>query len=188
MVLHRGARLLGTVAIVTLGFTAVSASAAPPPTYAAYIVDTTGKLVGTATFISISGGGVQVHVDAAGLVPGMHGMHIHMIGSCNALRDDKGVATPFGAAGPHFDPQGTGHHMGPDGDGHAGDLPNIMADDAGNASTSFFAPKLSVLEGPANIVGRAIVIHANPDNYTDTPPNGGSGPRVECGEIGPLRS
>ena len=171
---------------LSLGLTMTAANAAPP-TFAAYIVDTTGKAVGTATFISVANG-VQVHVDAMGLVPGMHGMHIHMTGSCNALRDDKGVATPFGAAGPHFDPQGTGHHMGPDGDGHAGDLPNLRADDAGNASISFFDPKLSVLEGPTNIVGRAIVIHANPDNYTDTPMNGGSGGRVECGEIGPLRS
>ena len=39
----------------------------------------------------------------------------------------------------------------------------------------------------ANIVGRAIVIHANEDNYTDTPPLGGSGPRIACGEIGPVR-
>jgi Cu-Zn family superoxide dismutase len=173
---------------LSMGLSISSAIAAGPPTFAAYIVDTTGKQVGTATFIGIKEGGVQVHVDTSGLAPGMHGMHIHMNGSCNALRDDKGVATPFGAAGAHFDPQGTMHHMGPDGDGHAGDLPNIRADYAGNASISFYDPKLSVLDGPTNIVGRSIIIHANPDNYTDMPMNGGSGGRVECGEIGPLRS
>jgi Cu-Zn family superoxide dismutase len=182
-------RTLTAAAIaVSLSSVGTAAIAARQPTYAAYIVDATGKQVGVATFIGIEGGGVQIHVETTGLEPGMHGLHIHQNGSCNSLVDDKGVSTPFGAAGPHFDPQGTGHHMGPDGDGHAGDLPNIMADDSGNAATSFYDPKLSVLDGPTNIVGRSIVIHANPDNYTDMPMNGGSGKRVECGEIGPLRS
>ena len=181
-------RTLSAAAILMSALTVSAANAAGPPTYAAYIVDATGKQVGMATFIGIKGGGVQIHVDTSGLAPGVHGMHIHINGSCNALRDDKGTVTPFGAAGGHFDPGGTMHHMGPDGDGHAGDLPNITASDAGNASTSYYAPRLSVLDGPNDIVGRAIVIHANVDNYTDTPMNGGSGGRVECGEIGPLRS
>ena len=180
--------LSAAVVLIFTGAVTATASAAPPPTYAAYIIDPTGKEVGVATFIGIESGGVQIHVDTTGLTPGVHGMHIHVNGSCNALRDEKGAVTPFGAAGAHFDPGGTMHHLGPDGDGHAGDLPNITASDAGNASTSFYAPRLSVLDGPRDIVGRAIVIHANADNYTDAPTNGGSGARVECGEIGPLRS
>jgi Cu-Zn family superoxide dismutase len=115
-------------------------------------------------------------------------MHIHEIGSCNPLVDTTGKSTPFGAAGGHFDPQSTGHHLGPNGSGHAGDLPNLEADDAGHAVTTFYDDRLSVLSGPTDIVGRAIVIHANEDNYTDTPTNGGSGARVACGEIGALRS
>jgi Cu-Zn family superoxide dismutase len=165
-----------------------AASAAPPPTYGAYIIDTTGKEVGSATFIGVDTGGVEIHVDVSGLTPGLHGMHIHANGSCNALRDTTGKVTPFGAAGPHFDPQGAEHHLGPSGAGHAGDLPNIEADLAGHAVTTFYVDRLSVAQGPTNIVGRAIVIHANEDNYTDVPPNGGSGARVECGEIGALRS
>jgi Cu-Zn family superoxide dismutase len=176
------------------GVLALASVAAPPlaqaagvPTFAAYIVDTTGKEVGTATFIGVDGG-VQVRVDTTGLTPGKHGMHIHENGSCNALRDTSGKVTPFGAAGGHFDPDATAHHEGPDGNGHAGDLPNIRASAKGHAVTTFFTNRLSVEPGPKNIVGRAIVIHANEDNYTDTPPLGGSGARVECGEIGPVRS
>jgi len=156
------------------------------PTFAAYIYDTTGKQLGQALFLDVDNG-VQVRVDVTGLPPGAHGMHIHEVGSCNPLRDTQGNATPFGAAGGHFDPQGTAHHLGPNGPGHAGDLPNLMADPAGHARTTFFVDRLSVRPGPTNIVGRAIVIHANEDNYTDTPPLGGSGPRIACGEIGPLR-
>src|ERR1700676_3917675 len=156
------------------------------PTFSAYIYDTTGKQLGQALFLDVDNG-VQVRVDVTGLPPGAHGMHIHEVGSCNPLRDTQGKVTPFGAAGGHFDPQGTAHHLGPYGSGHAGDLPNLVVDEAGHARTTFFDDRLSVKAGPMNIVGRAIVIHANEDNYTDTPPLGGSGGRIACGEIGPLR-
>ncbi len=158
------------------------------PTYAAYIVDPSGKEMGTATFVAIDTGGVLVRIDTVGLTPGKHGMHIHETGSCNALVDTTGKSTAFGAAGGHFDPQGTTHHAGPSGVGHSGDLPNIAASDTGHARTTFFTDRLSLREGPTSILGRAIIIHANEDNYTDEPVNGGSGARVECGEIGPLRS
>ena len=77
---------------------------------------------------------------------------------------------------------GTNMHKGPDGGGHAGDLPVLHADASGNARLAFFDSNVTV-GGPNTIVGRSIVIHALPDNFTDTPPNGGSGGRVACGEI-----
>jgi Cu-Zn family superoxide dismutase len=165
-----------------------AATASPPPTFAAYIIDPAGHPLGMATFIGVDTGGVEIHVDVTGLTPGYHGLHIHEYGSCNALIDATGKVTPFAAAGGHFDPQTTGHHAGPDGAGHAGDLPNLEADQAGHAVTTFYDARFSVHPGPLDIVGRSIVVHANEDNYTDTPPNGGSGPRVACGEIGALRS
>lgn len=166
-----------------------AAHAATAPVFAAYIVDTTGKEVGRATFTGVDTGGVLVRIDTVGLTPGKHGMHIHENGSCNALRDTTGKATPFGAAGGHFDPAESKSHKGPAGMGHAGDLPNLMATDAGHARTTFYTDRLTVKDGaPNNIVGRAIIVHANEDNYTDEPMNGGSGGRVECGEIGPIRS
>jgi len=179
-------------ASIAAGMAALSLAIAVRPvqaaatTYAAYVYDTTGKQIGQVTFVGVDGG-VQVRVDVSGLPPGAHGFHVHEIGSCNPVRDTTGKVTPFGAAGGHFDPQGTAHHLGPNGSGHAGDFPNLVANEAGHARTTFFTDRLSVLEGPTNIVGRSIIIHANEDNYTDTPPNGGSGARIACGEIGPLR-
>jgi Cu-Zn family superoxide dismutase len=180
------AAVIGCAAFAAGAAGVQTARAAVAPTYAAYVIDPAGKQLGVATFVGVDNG-VQIRIDVTGLTPGLHGMHIHENGSCNALRDTEGKATPFGAAGGHFDPQGTGHHLGPSGAGHAGDLPNLEVGDAGHARTTFFDDRLSVQEGPTNIVGRAIVIHANSDNYTDTPPGGGSGARVACGEIGPIR-
>jgi Cu-Zn family superoxide dismutase len=177
---------IGVIAgLVLLGGIGPAAIAATN-TYDAPIMSAAGKLVGDARFIGQSGGGTEIIVHVSGLPPGQHGMHIHEIGSCNALRDMAGVATPFGAAGGHFDPKHTGHHLGPNGGGHAGDLPMITVDAAGNGGFAYFAQGLDVT-GTDTIVGRSIVIHANPDNYTDTPPLGGSGPRIACGEIGGMR-
>ena len=160
-----------------------SGALAAPATFQADIVNPAGKVIGEATFIGVDKGGVQITVDVTTLTPGMHGMHIHEFGSCNPLPDSTGKMQAFGAAGGHFDPQGTGHHLGPEGAGHAGDLPMINVSQTGHGRITFYDDKLSVVPGPTNIVGRSIVIHANADNYTDTPPNGGSGARVACGEI-----
>ncbi len=176
------------VAALSVAFAAPLLSPAAVTTYAAYVYDAAGKPLGQVTFVGVDTGGVLVRVDVTGLPPGLHGMHIHEIGSCNPLRDTTGKVTPFGAAGGHFDPQGSGHHLGPNGPGHAGDFPNLNVNEAGHGRTTFFTDRLSVLDGPTDIVGRALVIHANEDNYTDTPPNGGSGTRIACGEIGPLRA
>ncbi len=186
-------RMLKTAALAACALLVAAVATPRPansaiPTFAAYIYDTTGKQIGQATFIGVDIGGVQVRVEVSGLPAGNHGMHIHEYGSCNPLRNTAGVSTPFGAAGSHFDPQGTGHHLGPNGTGHAGDFPNLNVDLRGNVHTTFFTDRLSVLSGPTNIVGRSLMIHANEDNYTDTPPLGGSGPRIACGEIGPLRA
>ncbi len=178
--------LAAGAALVGIASGSVRPAAAAVNTYAAYIYDTAGKQLGQAIFVGV-GNGVQIRVEVSGLPPGRHGMHLHEVGSCNPLRDVNGKVTPFGAAGGHFDPQGTGKHLGPDGAGHAGDLPNLTVDANGNGRTTFFDDRVSVQPGPTNIVGRAIVIHANEDNYSDSSPVGGSGARIACGEIGPLR-
>lgn len=172
--------------LVLVGGLVGPALAAGPPTFQAPIFTAANKPVGMARFVAVQGGGTEVvvHVDQPGLLPpGPHALVIHDLGSCNGLRDMKGVDTPFGAAGGHFDPSGTGHHRGPAGGGHAGDLPMITLDAAGLGGLAYYAPNLQV-SGPNTIVGRSIIIHAGPDNYTDTPADGGGGARIACGEIG----
>jgi Cu-Zn family superoxide dismutase len=169
-------------ALFVAGSGAMRPALAAPSTFQADIVSPAGKVIGQATFVGVDKGGVQITVDVTELTPGMHGMHIHEFGSCNPMID-AGKKVDFGAAGGHFDPQGTGHHLGPEGAGHAGDLPMLNVSLSGHGRETFYDDRLSVVPGPTNIVGRSIVIHANADNYTDTPPGGGSGARVACGEI-----
>jgi superoxide dismutase, Cu-Zn family len=167
----------------SLASSGIAAAAGPPIVFVAYVMDAKNATIGTARFIPIAKGGTQIIVSIDGLPPGMHGMHIHEFGSCNPLRDTQGNVTVFGAAGGHFDPMNTMHHLGPMGGGHAGDLPMLKIDDGGHGALAYYAPNIAT-SGANSIVGRSIVIHANADNYTDTPPAGGSDGRIACGEIG----
>jgi Cu-Zn family superoxide dismutase len=55
-----------------------------------------------------------------------------------------------------------------------------VVDDDGSTPTSGVAPRLST----ADLSGKALVIHAGGDTYSDTPPLGGGGARIACGVIG----
>jgi Cu-Zn family superoxide dismutase len=136
------------------------------------------KDLGTVTF-SAKGDKVVVHVQAKGLPPGKHGLHVHRDGNCGIGKvNDKDA--PAGAAGPHFDPANTGKHLGPEGDGHAGDLANLEIKADGTGTLKEATKKLKL----ADLKGKSVVVHANEDNYSDTPPLGGSGGRIACGVIG----
>jgi Cu-Zn family superoxide dismutase len=60
-----------------------------------------------------------------------------------------------------------------------GDLPALYVDSNEKASLPILVPKLHV----NNLQGLTLMIHANGDNYSDTPPLGGGGARVACGII-----
>ena len=88
--------------------------------------------------------------------------------------------TAAAAAGGHYDPEETGHHGTPWGDGHLGDLPALYVDDDGMATLPVLAPRPDM----DDLKGRALMIHAGGDNYSDQPkPLGGGGARVACGVI-----
>ena len=113
------------------------------------------------------------------LPPGIHGFHLHEHPMCDcAEKDGKMVAA--NAAGSHFDPAKTGKHEGPYGKGHLGDLPPLFVDADGNATVPVLAPRLKVKD----VKGRALMIHAGGDNYSDAPAAlGGGGARIACGVI-----
>ena len=112
-----------------------------------------------------------------GLAPGLHGFHVHENGDCKPAKKD-GKAGAALAAGGHYDPDKTGRHGTPWGDGHRGDLPPLYVDESGKAATPVLAPRLKM----ADLKGRALMIHAGGDNHADKPaPLGGGGARVACG-------
>ena len=112
------------------------------------------------------------------LPPGPHGFHVHQNGSCQPTTANN-QPVPAGAAGGHYDPQNTGKHEGPEGSGHLGDLPLLQVGQDGNANQNLTAPHIKDLAG---LKGKAVVIHAGGDNYSDQPqPLGGGGGRIACG-------
>lgn len=141
---------------------------------AAALSPTQGNAVKGTVMFHADGDGVLVHARIAGLKPnGEHGFHVHEKGDCSS---------PDGnSAGGHFNPAGTPHGP-PDGQRHAGDLPSLKADSNGVADMKFKVAGLTVGSGPADVLGRAVIVHANPDDYR-TQPTGNSGARLACGVV-----
>jgi len=113
------------------------------------------------------------------LSPGDHGFHLHEHADCGPGEKDGKVQAGI-AAGGHFDPDNTKMHMGPEGQGHKGDLPVLKVDADGTAHTTVVAPRLKL----ADVAGHSFVIHEGPDNYSDQPkPLGGGGARIACAAL-----
>ena len=111
--------------------------------------------------------------------PGAHGFHLHENPSCDPGEKD-GSVQPGWSAGNHYDPAKSGRHEGPQGAGHLGDLPILNVDEAGRAIGAVTAPRLKM----SDLKGRAVIIHAGSDTYSDQPEKGGGGgARIACGVI-----
>lgn len=129
---------------------------------------------GTVEFTNVTPDQVQVRVDVTGLTPGLHGFHIHEFGDCSA---------PDGSsAGGHFNPDKV-MHGGPGApEHHRGDLGNIKADAGGRAVVTMKTSAITLDAGPRGVLGRSVVIHADPDDL-QTDPAGDAGGRLSCGVI-----
>ncbi|MBJ8832495.1 superoxide dismutase [Cu-Zn] SodC2 [Citrobacter freundii] len=138
-----------------------------------------GQAIGTVT-IAETAKGLKFTPDLKALPPGEHGFHVHMNGSCQpAIKEGKASAAE--SAGGHYDPHQTGKHEGPEGAGHMGDLPLLVVNNEGNATTPVVAPRLKTID---EVKGKALMIHVGGDNMSDQPkPLGGGGARYACGVI-----
>ncbi|WP_136065391.1 superoxide dismutase family protein [Modicisalibacter radicis] len=161
---------LGVAALTTAG-----AYASTSVEMHAVSADGSGEPVGTIN-VEKTEWGVKFTPDLEGLETGMHGFHLHQNRACDpAVKDGETVAA--GAAGGHFDPEGSGTHQGPYGEGHLGDLPLLTVDAQGTSTTPVLAPRLTM----DDVKGHALVIHNGGDTYGDEPHLGGGGSRVACG-------
>lgn len=140
--------------------------------------DGIGQPIGTLLLMD-SRAGLRIEAALGGLPPGPHGLHVHEKGDCGSGMKDGKMQAGI-AAGSHYDPAATAKHAGPMGDGHKGDLPVLEVDQDGNATGMVSSLHLSL----SDVRGRAIVIHAGSDNYSDQPkPLGGGGERIACGVV-----
>ncbi len=134
-----------------------------------------GSSRGTVRFEQ-SGRAVTVEVRGRFLPAGFHGFHIHAVGRCDA--------PGFTSAGPHLAVEGQAHGA------HAGDLSTLYVRQTGYARLTVSTDRFTV----AQVRKRAVIVHANPDNYANIPPRyggpdadtlatGDSGGRIACGVI-----
>jgi len=109
-----------------------------------------------------------------------HGIHIHESGDLS-----NGC---MGACG-HFNPYGK-KHGGPNSkERHVGDLGNIRFDSKGVAKFRMEDSLVKLRGTKANVIGRSLVIHEDPDDlglggHNDSLTTGHAGKRITCAVIG----
>ncbi len=169
--------------IWTTGLIAAVGVDAQPLEAVAEIRDARGNALGRATFSALAGGvGVWIQVVVAGMPPGVHGISVHENGVCQGPE--------FRSAGGHFNPRGRQHGLAHREGANAGDLPNMVVNEAGKARYEAANVRITLGEGPNSLFkpgGTSLVIHASPDDQL-TDPDGGAGPGIACGVITRMKS
>lgn len=152
-----------------------TASAGASAGVIAKVVDAGGRELGVLT-LADAGATISVDGTLRGLPPGVHGMHVHAVGRCEA--------PDFASAGPHWSPtpkqHGSANPAGP----HHGDLMNLTVGADSSVVVKMSTPAGS-LRGEHPLLdadGAAFVIHATADDYK-TDPSGNSGARIACGVV-----
>lgn len=93
-------------------------------------------------------------------------LHLHDGNSCAGTMND-----PFEQAMSHYNPDNCPHPY------HAGDMPPVFGNN-GYGFAVFLTNRFCVGE----IIGKAMILHANPDDFT-TQPSGNSGEKIACGIV-----
>ncbi len=158
--------------LVALAFLAAGCvPMAPPdvPVSTANLVSSSGAALGNVRVFS-EPTGLMLRIEAAGLPPGVHGVHLHSVGRC----DPPG----FTSAGPHWNPTARKHgHRNPEGF-HMGDLGNLGVGADGKLVAGLLVPQAR-FDALRDADGAALVLHAKADDEM-TDPSGNSGDRIAC--------
>lgn len=139
------------------------------------------NIKGIVRFEEIDGDLISVNVNLEGFEPNtIHGFHVHESGDLT-----KGCESMCA----HFNPYSLSHGGREDLIRHVGDLGNLEADDDGKVSIQFTDHLIKLRGDEANIIGRGLIIHADPDDcgkgsYTDSKTTGHAGKRIACAIIG----
>jgi Cu-Zn family superoxide dismutase len=161
------------IPIVAALLLASSAAAAQNQVAATLAPSAGNSTAGKVVFVQ-EGRKLFVIAEVTGLKPGAHGFHVHEKGDCSA--------PDFSSAGGHFNPGSQPHGNPMAGAHHAGDMPVLEADASGKATARAELRSMSIGGGANDIVGKSVVVHADPDDFK-TQPAGNSGARIACGVI-----
>jgi len=142
----------------------------------------TKKIKGTVVFTEdLKHHCVIIDIDVSGLKKGTSlGFHVHEAGD---LTDQ---CTSMCA---HFNPYGKKHGGPEDKERHVGDLGNLETDIYGCAKYRMIDHMIKLRGSKANIIGRGLIIHADPDDcgkggFSDSLTTGHAGKRIACAVIG----
>ncbi|MCO5555611.1 hypothetical protein L7F22_009156 [Adiantum nelumboides] len=134
---------------------------------------------GVVHFCEDGSGSTVVSGKLSGLKPGLHGFHVHALGD---------TTNGCMSTGGHFNPKGKEHGAPDDENRHAGDLGNVSVGEDGCVEISTVDAQIP-LTGANSIIGRAVVVHADPDDlgkggHELSKTTGNAGGRLACGVIG----
>lgn len=168
-----------TVGLAALAPAATLAQQAPALRAAeTKVLATAGNTIGTAKFTQTPEG-VLIEAEVTGLTPGVHGVHIYEVGSCDPSGHFNTAARHLGA---DLAPHGTAATGGP----HLGDLPNQTAGPDGKMSIRVVALRVSLsATGPGGLLDAdesSLIIDEKPDDNRSQSPAAG-GLRVACALI-----
>lgn len=139
------------------------------------------KINGTVYFIETNDDKVIVKINLEGFEPNStHGFHVHESGDLTTGCDSMCA---------HFNPFNQEHGGQNDEIRHVGDLGNLYADYEGKIIMEFSDHMIKLRGDIANIIGRGLIIHQDPDDYgkgnhEDSKTTGHSGKRIACAIIG----
>lgn len=153
-----------------------AASCSTPKSLSYPILNKTGTNTSGTVSFDEKDGQVTMRVEAQGLTPGLHAIHLHEKDDCSA--------PDFTSTGGHWNPAGSDHGRWGDEHFHMGDIGNLNADADGNASMIFVTDKWCVgcNDSSKNIMGKGVIIHETLDDF-HTQPTGNAGGRIGCIEI-----
>ena len=124
---------------------------------------------------------ISIELNIVGLkINSLHGFHVHEAGDLT----DKCTSMCS-----HFNPYGLTHGCPGMKQRHVGDLGNLHTNNKGEAKYSFFDDFIKLRGSKANILGRGLIIHEDPDDCgqggnAESLKTGNAGKRIACAVIG----
>jgi superoxide dismutase, Cu-Zn family len=191
-----GAAVAGSLSVVLVGCGESSTptsdgSAKPADQVTSSLRGPSGATNGAVT-VSFGTGVTTVTIRGTHLPPGLHGLHVHKVGRCEAPSPDPAdpaTTGPFLSAGGHLAAPNQSHGN------HNGDLPGLLVAADGTARLVVASDHLARRD-LLDADGSALVVHAMRDNLANIPSryapggademtkkSGDSGGRIACAVI-----